>query len=1395
MIRKLVPLLGRGNSSDVWREKGALAIVGLFLLLGVAVGRGFSVTPAIGAPMQLNWVEALPSPSRAIARHQAVVVSGVDGEQLCIIGGRSGRGDSSEVYCYPINEDGTLEEGDHSPAYLLDRARYYHRSVSINGRVYTLGGMEGNTVLDTVHCAWYEGGTWHNGGVIGVIGRLPGPRAQFAAVAMGTRIYVIGGIDGRFRYTNAVYSIDVGVRCDDWDDSRWRQEAASLPEPLSGHASVAVSLDGGERYIYVIGGIGPSGVPTNKVWKARVENDGALSTWQDLGSVQDMSDMSDMPEMWLLSAAVSGRYLYVLGGTNSPHAENALDVMYRAHIEDDGSLTWLASPGQLPFPLRDHAVAVSGAGRLYVVGGRSQDQVRSEIYFTPLLSFSKTVSRGDVAYGDVVDYALELTNLGVRDLGSLTITDTVSSPVSVTPQSLPDGCQSSGHAPLTITCTIPGLSLGESRFLTYSLRLSPPAVASSVTRPAFTTERVGPSPSARIMQPAQVADLSIEKDGAPVVVAGRLLTYTLRIRNELGLGSAQNVVVTDELPDGMTFVRATPSPDSVDPLRWSLGEIPTQAEREITLVVQVDPGSSGTLVNRATVSSDSWDPDSSDNQDEEQTAVVQQADLSIKKTDHPDPVMAGGLLTYTLTITNAGPSDARGITVTDFLPTELQVISTTPVTTSGPSPLEWRLDLPAGQSAEIQILASVAPNSTGTLQNIAMVSSDIDPSSGNNTAQEWTAIGSQADLRLQKVDEPDPVSPGGVLTYTLLITNEGPSEAINVVVTDTLPAEICQVNSQPAGCSGDPLVCDLGTMAAGATRKLQITATVCLTATGLLVNEAEVNSDVPDSDPTSNQAQASTATEPVADLRLTKSRETEVVIAGDVVTYVLRVTNEGPSIASDVVVSDWLPVNTTFVTATQPVTVQHGVTTATWYTPTLRPGQSWGLYLVVRTPPGSNGVMTNTARVASKTLDDYSENNSAVDTAYVYGLANLSISKVGYPNPVDPGGVLTYTLWITNAGPSEALNVVVTDTLPPGICGWNGLPANCSGNPLVCTLGTIPAGEARSFSLSVTVCPTSTGKLVNEAGVGSGIPDSDSTDNQVQEETAIGSRADLQITKNHSPMTATAGTLLTYTLVVTNHGPSVAQSVVVTEIVPFNTHLITVGPGSVVTSTSPFTRVIWSTPSLSPSRSVQFWMVVLADPGAVVSGIHNVLTNTAVVASSTPDDDLEDNEVLDWAIVQAQADLVLEKESSAGRVPRGGILRYLLRIGNKGPSDAREVVVTDTLPVGLSFLSSAPSPLDVAPAVWHRDRLRAGETWTIPITTVVNAQPGAILTNTACVDSATPSTLPLPACDETRAFVPAVVQNQARVCEGGRWCKASNLSAVLINPLRVYLPVLLRNNR
>src|SRR5438094_233521 len=81
------------------------------------------------------------------------------------------------------------------------------------------------------------------------------------------------------------------------------------------------------------------------------------------------------------------------------------------------------------------------------------------------------------------------------------------------------------------------------------------------------------------------------------------------------------------------------------------------------------------MSNTASVSSSTVDPDGTNNSDTELTAVQTRADLSIVKTDSPEPVSAGNNLTYTLTIDNAGPSDAAAVTVSDTLPTGTSFVS------------------------------------------------------------------------------------------------------------------------------------------------------------------------------------------------------------------------------------------------------------------------------------------------------------------------------------------------------------------------------------------------------------------------------------------------------------------------------------------------------------------------------------------------------------------------------------------------------------------------------------------------------------------------------------------------------------------------------------------------
>jgi uncharacterized repeat protein (TIGR01451 family) len=170
------------------------------------------------------------------------------------------------------------------------------------------------------------------------------------------------------------------------------------------------------------------------------------------------------------------------------------------------------------------------------------------------------------------------------------------------------------------------------------------------------------------------ADLSLFKfDSADPVSTGSSFSYTLTVAND-GPDAATAVDVTDTLPAGVTPVSATPSQGSCLPpgatITCNLGTL--AAVEAATVVISVTaPGTTGQITNSATVSTTATDPDPSNNTASEDTTVVDPgADLSVAKFAEPDPAATSAPLTYTLLVSNSGPDDATGVTVTDRSPWE-----------------------------------------------------------------------------------------------------------------------------------------------------------------------------------------------------------------------------------------------------------------------------------------------------------------------------------------------------------------------------------------------------------------------------------------------------------------------------------------------------------------------------------------------------------------------------------------------------------------------------------------------------------------------------------------------------------------------------------------------------
>ena len=269
------------------------------------------------------------------------------------------------------------------------------------------------------------------------------------------------------------------------------------------------------------------------------------------------------------------------------------------------------------------------------------------------------------------------------------------------------------------------------------------------------------------------------------------------------------------------------------------------------------------------------------------TLHPQEADLGITKTSSVSSAAPGDQVTYTLVVTNHGPNDASDVTVSDPLHAGLTLISTMPSegSCSGTQTVHCSLGtLPVGGSVQILVVARLSSSFTGSLRNVAHVTSSTpDPDLTNNSDHNTIVVQRprprppappkppqpkpkppappqpKADVGIVKTVDRATALTGERLTYTLKVTNHGSVTAPDVVATDTsaLPLTIVSVQPSQGSCNRSaPVRCSLGTLAAGKSATVTIIAEA--RRAGDARNTATVTAAIDDSDPSNNISTAHT---------------------------------------------------------------------------------------------------------------------------------------------------------------------------------------------------------------------------------------------------------------------------------------------------------------------------------------------------------------------------------------------------------------------------------------------------------------------------------------------------------------------------------------------------------
>ncbi|MCB0055237.1 MAG: DUF11 domain-containing protein, partial [Caldilinea sp.] len=513
----------------------------------------------------------------------------------------------------------------------------------------------------------------------------------------------------------------------------------------------------------------------------------------------------------------------------------------------------------------------------------------------------------------------------------------------------------------------------------------------------------------------------------------------------------------------------------------------------------------------------------------------------------------GELVTYTISIQNTGPSDARFVDVKDQLPAGLSLVS---ITASGGGACAGTLcqfgTVGSGNSRTVTVVARVGSDVLGDVTNTAAVDSVDNAAGSPRTDSETTTVIASATLAVTKVALTDPASAGGTALYQIVVTNEGPSDAQSVVVTDTLPAGMTYAGGDVAcTASGQDVTCTVATLAAGASRSFLVQANVASDlADGIsLTNYVTATSPTATNAPTDNATIAvRQASGGEADLSVSKEGPATVV-AGEQIVYTLVVTNSGPATATAVSLVDALPDGVSFVDATSSQGLcESGVSCELG---TLGSGATASIVVtgLVASNVVSGTALVNTAYVDSANLDGDLTNNRDTASTAVTAEALVSIVKDVIPAAVEPGMSIVYRIVVANGGPSTARNVVVADTLPAEVINTavSSSQGGCTGFP--CTLGDIEPGGSATIFVVGTVADSADGEFTNTASVTSDTAFAEGSTTSDDATATATTVADLALVKE-APSTALAGGSVVYTLTVRNLGPSAAQAVTVTDALP-----------------------------------------------------------------------------------------------------------------------------------------------------------------------------------------------------------------------------------------------------
>ncbi|MGL4759189.1 MAG: Ig-like domain-containing protein [Patescibacteria group bacterium] len=868
------------------------------------------------------------------------------------------------------------------------------------------------------------------------------------------------------------------------------------------------------------------------------------------------------------------------------------------------------------------------------------------------LEILKTVSNQNPDLYSEIEYNLQIKNLGPKTAKNVIVIDKLSSDLQFISATSPEKPTSNYNLATGLWSGIGDIAFNE----TFNLKVKAKVIGkvASITNQAKVSadtpdDLVFNNVSNATIYPV-FADLKIEKmvdNNRPFLYQN--VTYTLKVSN-LGQNIANNVIVKDTLPTGYDLVSANSSNGSFANNEWKLGSpLAPNTSAEIYITAKVNNPNKTT--NTAKVSGKEVDPDMTNNTASVDVDAISN-DIKVTKTPSNAKPSYKANVIYNILVENIGEDVVQYVKFIDKLPTGVTFVSSS---NPGYNPTTGELileNIKPGDKINIAITARVDAIN-GPITNcveIPDVPGDVNEQNNSSCADITPDV---ANLKADKNALTPEVNIGANGKYEIIITNEGPQIARNVVLKDPIPANSELISTDIPGYNNTTGIANLGDMAKGETKKY--TFEIKVLNKEKVINTVEVSTDTVESNYNDNKDSAEIT--PVgADTSIDKSSSNPKPNLYSEFEYKLVVKNDGPSTAKNTKVTEALPTGIEYVSH---VSSKGTWDKSIWTIGDLANGET--ATMTIKAIMKSLVPVVNDVKVTSDTFD-YNLNNNEDREKNDPVYADLQVVKLVDNATPDAGSIVNFTIKFTNAGPYPSEDVVIEDVLPSGyaILDASTTLGTLSSDKKTVNIAKLNVNESGELKYKVQL-PLNTEKLTNVVTIKSNkTPDND-TNNNKSEASANPKASDMEVIKTASNVTPKVNEEFDYILKVTNKGPNDTTDVVLTDTLSSDLEFIGVsadgGATAIYDATS---RTITATlGSLATNGTFTVKIKVKA-----ISFIPSI-NNEATVKSKNVDLDLSNN------------------KSSTTINPRYTVLKLAKTVDNPKPQVGEEVTYTITLDVSV----------------------------------------------------------------------------------------------------------------